>query len=113
TSSQNLGVSAAARELEEQRRKLAEVATARSRQGSLPGESLVSPRRLVVEIRKEKGKGKAKAQPVGGDPDDSSDGEDNDNNEDEQASCEQCRSKKISCEMQAGKRSSIIYGLRR
>ncbi|KAJ3898459.1 hypothetical protein F5879DRAFT_994782 [Lentinula edodes] len=94
---------AAAKELEECRRVMAEAATARSRRGSLPGGSLV-----VVEIRKEKGKGKAKAQPVGGDPDDGGDGEDDDDDEEDRAPCERCRSKKIPCQMQAGKRSSVI-----
>ncbi|KAJ3904590.1 hypothetical protein F5879DRAFT_1030639 [Lentinula edodes] len=94
---------AAVRELEERRRVMAEAATARSRRGSLPGGSSV-----VVEIRKEKGKGKAKAQPIGGDPDDGGDGEDDDDDDDGRAPCERCRSKKISCQMQAGKRSSII-----
>ncbi|KAJ3846286.1 hypothetical protein EV368DRAFT_89281 [Lentinula lateritia] len=65
-----------------------------------------SPRRPVVEIRREKGKGKgkAKAQPIDEDPDDGGDEDD----EDDRAPCEQCRSKKIPCQMQAGKRSSII-----
>ncbi|KAJ3932162.1 MAG: hypothetical protein NXY57DRAFT_961123 [Lentinula lateritia] len=49
-----------ARELEERRRRLAGVATACSRRGSSPGESSVSPRRPVGEIKK--GKGEAKAQ---------------------------------------------------
>ncbi|KAJ3870602.1 hypothetical protein F5051DRAFT_447437 [Lentinula edodes] len=70
--------------------------------------SLVSPRRPVVEIRKDKGKGKGKAQPVGGDPDDGGDGDDDDEDDDDRAPCERCRSKKISCQMQAGKRSSVI-----
>ncbi|KAJ3884912.1 hypothetical protein GG344DRAFT_83358 [Lentinula edodes] len=81
---------AAARGLEECRRRMAEAATA------------------LVEIRKDKGKGKGKAQPVGGDPDDGGDGDDDNDNEDDRAPCERCRSKKISCQMQAGKRSSII-----
>ncbi|KAJ3870858.1 hypothetical protein F5051DRAFT_447030 [Lentinula edodes] len=93
---------AAARELEERRRRMAEAATARSRRGSSPGGSSVSPQRPVVEIRKDKGKGKGKAQPVGGDPDD------DDGDDDDRAPCERCRSKKISCQMQAGKRSSVI-----
>ncbi|KAJ3884565.1 hypothetical protein GG344DRAFT_83842 [Lentinula edodes] len=97
----------AARELEERRRRIVEAATTRNRRGSSPGGSSVSPQRPVVEIRKDKGKGKGKAQPVGGDPDDGGDGDD-DNDEDDRAPCEQCRSKKISCQMQAGKRSSII-----
>ncbi|KAJ3871427.1 hypothetical protein F5051DRAFT_446208 [Lentinula edodes] len=63
---------------------------------------------MVVEIQKEKGKGKAKAQPVIGDPDDGGDGGDDDNNKDDRATCDRCRNKKISCQMQAGKRSSII-----
>ncbi|KAJ3897064.1 hypothetical protein F5879DRAFT_928112, partial [Lentinula edodes] len=94
---------AAARELEERRRVMAEAATARSRRGSSPGGSSV-----VVEIRKEQGKGKAKAQPIGGDPDDGGDGKDDDDDEEDRAPCERCRSKKIPCQMQAGKRSSVI-----
>ncbi|KAJ3897555.1 hypothetical protein F5879DRAFT_995867 [Lentinula edodes] len=82
---------------------MAEAATTRSRRGSSPGGSSV-----VVEIRKEQGKGKAKAQPVGGDPDDGGDGEDDDDDEEDRAPCERCRSKKIPCQMQAGKRSSVI-----
>ncbi|KAJ3858833.1 hypothetical protein EV359DRAFT_87145 [Lentinula novae-zelandiae] len=58
---------------------------------------------------REKGKAKAKAQPVGGDPDDGGDSDDNDDNEEERAPCKRCRSKKIPCQMQAGKRSSIIW----
>ncbi|KAJ3858161.1 hypothetical protein EV359DRAFT_69229, partial [Lentinula novae-zelandiae] len=67
-----------------------------------------SPRRPVVEIRRSKGKGKERAQEeaAGGDPDDG--GDENDDDEDDRAPCEQCRAKKISCQMQAGKRSSII-----
>ncbi|KAJ3847613.1 hypothetical protein EV368DRAFT_87531 [Lentinula lateritia] len=99
---------AAAKELEERRKRMAEAATARSRRGSSPGGALTSSRRPVVEIRREKGKGKAKSQAVGGDPDDGDDGDDNEEDEDERAPCERCRSKKISCQMQAGKRSSII-----
>ncbi|KAJ3870752.1 hypothetical protein F5051DRAFT_447187 [Lentinula edodes] len=58
----------------------------------------------VVEIRrtKSKGKGKARAMPVGGDPDNG------DDSDDDKEPCEQCRVKKISCQMQAGKRSSVI-----
>ncbi|KAJ3872440.1 hypothetical protein F5051DRAFT_445163 [Lentinula edodes] len=70
-------------------------------------ESSVSPRWPVVEIRKKWRKGKAKAQPVGRDPDDGSDREDDDN-KDERAPCKQCRSENIPCQIQAGKRSSII-----
>ncbi|KAJ3871478.1 hypothetical protein F5051DRAFT_446150 [Lentinula edodes] len=99
---------AAARELEERRRRMAEAATAHSQHGSSPGGSSVSPQRPVVEIRKDKGKGKGKAQPVGGDPDDGGDGDDDDNDEDDRTPCERCRSKKISCQIQAGKRSSVI-----
>ncbi|KAJ3924749.1 MAG: hypothetical protein NXY57DRAFT_1033561 [Lentinula lateritia] len=36
------------------------------------------------------------------------DGGDNDDKEDERTPCERCRNKKIPCQMQAGKRSSII-----
>ncbi|KAJ3858164.1 hypothetical protein EV359DRAFT_88157, partial [Lentinula novae-zelandiae] len=75
-----------ARELEERWRRLAGAATARSRRGSSPRESSVSPRRPVVENKK--GKGKAKVQPVGGDPDDGGDGDDDDDDEGEQAPCE-------------------------
>ncbi|KAJ3870534.1 hypothetical protein F5051DRAFT_447538, partial [Lentinula edodes] len=78
-------------------------ATARSQRGTSPSEVSVSPRRPVVEIsKKSKGKGKAKAQPVDEDPDDG------DDDVDEKEPCERCRTKKISCQMQAGKRSSII-----
>ncbi|KAJ3845615.1 hypothetical protein EV368DRAFT_70559, partial [Lentinula lateritia] len=99
---------AAAKELEERRKRMAEAATARSRRGSSPGGASTSSRRPVVEIRREKGKGKAKPQAVGGDPDDGDDGDEDEEDEDERAPCERCRSKKISCQMQAGKRSSII-----
>ncbi|KAJ3911310.1 hypothetical protein F5877DRAFT_86161 [Lentinula edodes] len=95
----------AARELEERRRVMAEAAAARSRRGSSPGGSSISPRRPVVEVRKDKGKGKAKAQPVGGDPDDGDDGDDDDD-DDDRTPCERCRSKRIPCLQQAGKRSS-------
>ncbi|KAJ3846598.1 hypothetical protein EV368DRAFT_88769 [Lentinula lateritia] len=101
-------IRAAAKELEDRRRRMAEAATARSRRGSSPGEASGSPRRPMVVIRRGKGKGKAKAQPVGGDPDDGSDGDDDEEDDDERAPCERCRSKKIPCQMQAGKRSSII-----
>ncbi|KAJ3858196.1 hypothetical protein EV359DRAFT_88106 [Lentinula novae-zelandiae] len=99
---------AAARE--ERRRRMAEAATARSRRGSSPEEASGSPQRPVVEIRSEKGKGKekAKAQPVDEDPDDGGDGDDDHDEDDERTPCKRCRSKKISCQMQAGKRSSII-----
>ncbi|KAJ3870428.1 hypothetical protein F5051DRAFT_447729, partial [Lentinula edodes] len=102
---------AAARELEERRRLMAEAATARSQRGTSPSEMSVSPRRPVVELRraaKSKGKGKAPAQPVGGDPDDGDNGDDDDDDEDDRAPCERCKSKKLPCQMQAGKRSSII-----
>ncbi|KAJ3897296.1 hypothetical protein F5879DRAFT_996270 [Lentinula edodes] len=103
---------AAARELEEHRRIMAAAATARSQRGSSPGETSASIRRPVVEIRqrkeKAKNKAKTKAQPVGEDPDDGGDGDDDDDDKDDRAPCERCRSKKISCQMQAGKRSSVI-----
>ncbi|KAJ3911467.1 hypothetical protein F5877DRAFT_85930 [Lentinula edodes] len=54
---------------------------------------------------KSKGKGKARAEPVGGDP---NDGDEGDNDDDDKEPCERCRVKKISCQMQAGKRSSVI-----
>ncbi|KAJ3911144.1 hypothetical protein F5877DRAFT_86407 [Lentinula edodes] len=41
------------------------------------------------------------------DPDDGGDGDDDDD-KDDRAPCERCRTKKLSCQMQAGKRSSII-----
>ncbi|KAJ3871224.1 hypothetical protein F5051DRAFT_446474 [Lentinula edodes] len=99
---------AAARE--ERRKQMAEAATARSRRGSSPEETSGSPCRPVVEIRREKGKGKgkSKAQPVDEDPDDGGDGGDDDDEDDERTPCERCRNKKIPCQMQAGKRSSII-----
>ncbi|KAJ3847859.1 hypothetical protein EV368DRAFT_87237 [Lentinula lateritia] len=77
----------------ERRRVLATAVTAWSWQGTSPSEASVSLRRPVVEIPK----GKGKAQPVGEDPDD-----------EEKEPCKWCRGKKISCQMQAGKRSSII-----
>ncbi|KAJ3884467.1 hypothetical protein GG344DRAFT_83979 [Lentinula edodes] len=98
-------------EILERRRLLAEAATARSQRGTSPSEMSASPRRLVVEIWRKlanKGKGKAKAQPVGGDPDDGDDRDDDDDNEDDRAPCERCKNKKLPCQMQAGKRSSII-----
>ncbi|KAJ3803526.1 hypothetical protein F5876DRAFT_71361, partial [Lentinula aff. lateritia] len=97
---------AAARE--ERRKRLAEAATARSRRDTSTGEVSSSPRRLVVEIRKNRGKGKERVpvEAAGDDPDDGGDEEDDD--EDDRAPCERCRTKKISCQMQAGKRSSII-----
>ncbi|KAJ3804349.1 hypothetical protein F5876DRAFT_83339 [Lentinula aff. lateritia] len=83
---------------------MAAAATERSQRGTSPSEVSTGPRRPIVEIRREKGKGKgkAKAQPVDEDPDDGGDGRD------DRAPCERCRAKKISCQMQAGKRSSII-----
>ncbi|KAJ3879248.1 hypothetical protein F5051DRAFT_438984 [Lentinula edodes] len=101
---------AAAWELEERRRVMAAAATTRSQRGSSPGETSASIRRPVVEIRqrKDKAKAKTKAQPVGEDPDDGGNGDDDDDDEDDRAPCERCRSKKISCQMQAGKRSSVI-----
>ncbi|KAJ3858228.1 hypothetical protein EV359DRAFT_88057 [Lentinula novae-zelandiae] len=99
-------------EVVERRRLLAEAATTRSQRGTSPSERSASPRRPVVEVRrvmKGKGKGKAKALPVGGDPDDGDDRDDNDDNDEEdRAPCERCRNKKLPCQMQAGKRSSII-----
>ncbi|KAJ3926160.1 MAG: hypothetical protein NXY57DRAFT_966840 [Lentinula lateritia] len=84
---------------EERRKRMVEAATARSRRGTSPGEVSSSPRCPTVEIRRVKGKGKERvqAEAAGSDPDD-----------DDRAPCERCRAKKISCQMQAGKRSSII-----
>ncbi|KAJ3924801.1 MAG: hypothetical protein NXY57DRAFT_969010 [Lentinula lateritia] len=92
---------------EERRRRMAAAAAAHSRQGSLLEGTSGSPRRPVVEIWREKakGKGKAKAQPIDEDP---NDGGDNDDDEEDRAPCQRCRAKRISCQMQAGKRSSII-----
>ncbi|KAJ3871137.1 hypothetical protein F5051DRAFT_487101 [Lentinula edodes] len=105
-------------EEEEERRRLAreqvrewamQAPTVRSQRETSPSERSASPRRPVVEIRRvAKGKGKAKAQPVGGDPDDGNNGDDNDDDEEDQAPCERCKTKKLPCQMQAGKRSSII-----
>ncbi|KAJ3858477.1 hypothetical protein EV359DRAFT_87687 [Lentinula novae-zelandiae] len=83
-------------EVSERRRLLAAAATARSQRGTSPSEVSVSPRRPMVKISKSKGKGKgkAKAQPVDEDPDDGDD-------DDEKEPCERCRTKKISCQMQA------------
>ncbi|KAJ3858195.1 hypothetical protein EV359DRAFT_88107 [Lentinula novae-zelandiae] len=93
-------------EVTERRRLMAEAATVRSQRETSPSERSVSPRRPVVEIRRAvKGKGMAKVQPVGGDPDD---GDDDDDDEEDRAPCERCKTKKLSCQMQAGKRSSII-----
>ncbi|KAJ3925463.1 MAG: hypothetical protein NXY57DRAFT_967788 [Lentinula lateritia] len=99
-------VQAAARE--ERRKRMAEAATARSRRGTFTGEVSSSPRRTIVEIRKIRGKGKERvqAEAAGGDPNDG--GDEEEDNEDDRAPWERCRTKKISCQMQAGKRSSII-----
>ncbi|KAJ3897300.1 hypothetical protein F5879DRAFT_996266 [Lentinula edodes] len=90
-------------EVVERRRLLAEAATARSQRGTSPSEMSVSPRRPVVEIRREKGKGREEvpAQPVGEDPDDG-------DNKEEREPCERCKAKKIPCLKQAGKQSSVI-----
>ncbi|KAJ3884884.1 hypothetical protein GG344DRAFT_83388 [Lentinula edodes] len=98
-------------EVVERRRLLAGAGTARSQRGTSPSEMSASPRRPVVEIRRKttsKEKGKAKAQPVGGDPDNGDDGDNDDDDEEDRAPCEQCKNKKLPCQMQAGKRSSII-----
>ncbi|KAJ3870408.1 hypothetical protein F5051DRAFT_447777, partial [Lentinula edodes] len=94
-------------EVVERRRKLAEAATARSQGGTSTGDVSASPRRPIVEISKmkNKGKGKAKAPVVDEDPDD---GDDDDEDEEDREPCERCRSKKIPCLKQAGKRSSVI-----
>ncbi|KAJ3858171.1 hypothetical protein EV359DRAFT_88148 [Lentinula novae-zelandiae] len=87
------------------RRLLAVAAAARSQRGTSPSEASTSPRRPVVEVRFFNTN--SSTQPVGGDPDDGDDGNDNEDDE-ERTPCKRCRSKKISCQMQAGKRSSII-----
>ncbi|KAJ3885154.1 hypothetical protein GG344DRAFT_70785, partial [Lentinula edodes] len=94
-------------EVVERRRLLAEAATARSQRGTLPSEMSVSPRRPVVEIRREKGKGREgiPVRPVGGDPDD---GDNDDNDKEEREPCGRCKAKKIPCLQQAGKWSSVI-----
>ncbi|KAJ3910878.1 hypothetical protein F5877DRAFT_86839 [Lentinula edodes] len=100
----------AARAAAEKKRKAQEAQErakwARQQEEEVVDEVSASPRRPVVEVRrtKSKGKGKARAEPVGGDPDDGDEGDDDDNKE----PCKRCRVKKISCQMQAGKRSSII-----
>ncbi|KAJ3858230.1 hypothetical protein EV359DRAFT_88055 [Lentinula novae-zelandiae] len=92
----------------ERRRKLAGAAAARSQGGTSTGEASVSPRRPIVEIPTVKGKGKARALPVGEDPDDGDDGNDDDEDEEDREPCERCKVKKIPCQKQAGKRSSVI-----
>ncbi|KAJ3871849.1 hypothetical protein F5051DRAFT_445771 [Lentinula edodes] len=90
----------------EAREKVARVAWERAHRaqqqeeerGTSPSEVLVSLRRPVVKISK--AKGKAKAQPVDEDPDDG----DNDN---DKKPCEQCRTKKISYQMQAARRRRL------
>ncbi|KAJ3911969.1 hypothetical protein F5877DRAFT_85329 [Lentinula edodes] len=74
------------------------------------GVSSASPRRPIVEIRKEKGKGREgiPARPVGGDPDNGDDGDDDDDNKEEREPCERCKAKKIPCLQQASKWSSVI-----
>ncbi|KAJ3858194.1 hypothetical protein EV359DRAFT_88108 [Lentinula novae-zelandiae] len=98
-------------EVTERRRLMAEAVTVRSQRETSPSERSASPRRPVVELwrtTKSKGKGKTKAQSVGGDPDNGDDG-DNDDDDDDRAPCERCKTKKLPCQMQAGKRSSIIW----
>ncbi|KAJ3849910.1 hypothetical protein EV368DRAFT_85076 [Lentinula lateritia] len=92
----------------ERRRKLAGAAAARSQGGTSTGEASVLPRRPVVEIPRVKSKGKARAPPVGKDPDDGDDGDNDDDDEEDREPCEQCKVKKIPCQKQAGKRSSVI-----
>ncbi|KAJ3803529.1 hypothetical protein F5876DRAFT_85109 [Lentinula aff. lateritia] len=57
---------------------------------------------------KQRAEEEAAKKPVDEDPDDGGDGGDDDDEEDERAPCERCRNKKLPCQMQAGKRSSII-----
>ncbi|GAW09546.1 hypothetical protein LENED_011708 [Lentinula edodes] len=78
-------------EVAERRRLLADAVSARSQRGTSPSEMSASPRRPVVEIRREKGKGRAKvpAPSVGGDPDDGDDGDDDDDDEEEREPCGQ------------------------
>ncbi|KAJ3871233.1 hypothetical protein F5051DRAFT_446458 [Lentinula edodes] len=57
----------------------------------------------VVELRRRR-----LPEPVGGDPDDGDDGDDDDDDEEDRAPCERCKAKKLPCQMQAGKRGSII-----
>ncbi|KAJ3852471.1 hypothetical protein EV368DRAFT_82494 [Lentinula lateritia] len=109
-SSKEKGSAGGEEEVGEQWRLLTEAAAARSQRATSPSKLSASPWRPVVEIRKEKGKGREKVQvqPVGGDPDSSDDGNKDGNERDKCAACERCKSKKIPCQMQAGKRSSII-----
>ncbi|KAJ3924597.1 MAG: hypothetical protein NXY57DRAFT_969498 [Lentinula lateritia] len=86
-------------------RKAAEEA---QRQREVAAQELEERRRVMAEAAAAHSWRKAKAQPVGVDPDDGGDGDDDEDDEGERAPCEQCRSKKIPCQMQAGKRSSII-----
>ncbi|KAJ3900562.1 hypothetical protein F5879DRAFT_992755 [Lentinula edodes] len=67
-------------------------------------------KKLMVEISKgkSKGKGKAKAQAMGENANDGSDSDNDNYDEEEWAHCEQCKSKKIPCQMHTGKRSSVI-----
>ncbi|KAJ3858483.1 hypothetical protein EV359DRAFT_87677 [Lentinula novae-zelandiae] len=53
---------AAARELEDRRKRMAKASTARSRRGTSPREVSVSPHRPIVEVRRVKGKGKERLQ---------------------------------------------------
>ncbi|KAJ3858344.1 hypothetical protein EV359DRAFT_87877 [Lentinula novae-zelandiae] len=78
----------------EKRRKLA--AAARNHRGPSPGEATTSTRRVEVEVPRvvKKGKSFQRNEASGRDPDD---GNDDDDNEEEQAPCERCFSKKISC----------------
>ncbi|GAW06969.1 hypothetical protein LENED_008928 [Lentinula edodes] len=81
------------------RRKAAQEARKRAKQIH---KISISPRRPIVELRRVKGKGKERvqAEAAGGDPDDGSNGEDNE--DDDRTPCEQCRVRKLSCQMQAG-----------
>ncbi|KAJ3860680.1 hypothetical protein EV359DRAFT_85082 [Lentinula novae-zelandiae] len=91
---------ALARKIEEEaaeKRRLTAAAEAAQNQVEIP--------RMV-----RKGKGQWRTEASGGEPDDGNNGndDDDDDDEDEWAPCQRCRSTKISCQMQAGKRSSII-----
>ncbi|KAJ3804720.1 hypothetical protein F5876DRAFT_82697 [Lentinula aff. lateritia] len=88
----------------------APTAADRSQQGSLLSEGSTFTWRVEVEITRvkkvDKGKGKARTEPIGGDPDNGN--RDDSDNEEEHTPCEQCKNKKILCQMQAGKRCTII-----
>ncbi|KAJ3862664.1 hypothetical protein EV359DRAFT_83126 [Lentinula novae-zelandiae] len=95
---------------EKRRRMAAAAAAAQNCRGPSPGEATSSACRVEVEIPRviRKGKGRLRPEAVSGDPDNGDDGEDDNDNKDGRAPCERCQAKQIPCQMQAGKRSSLI-----